>query len=123
MKNRLKTSKQTEEILNEFEFKFGLPRNIVLRFAISLSLSNDIQEIQLPRDSLGLELTRSTLTGEYDAIFKGLISIKKEKQIDDDEFFKEMKYHSDRGIILLKNMYNFEGNFEKMISSLCKIER
>ncbi len=118
MKNRLKTAKQTEEILNELEFKFKLPRNIILRFAISLSLSDDKQKIQFSKDSSGLELTRSTLTGEYDAIFKSLISIKKEKQIDDGEFFREMKLHVDRGTILLKNLYDFEGNIEKTILKL-----
>lgn len=118
MKNRLKTSKQTEDILNELEYKFNLPRNIILRYAISLSLVDDKSEIKIQSNSSGLELTRSTLTGEFDSIFKGIISIKKEKQIDDDEFFEDMKFHADRGTILLKNLYDFEGNIEKAIIRL-----
>jgi len=119
MKNKLKTSKKTEEILNELEHKFNLPRNIILRYAISLSLSNDKQKVDFSRDSNGFELTRSTLTGEYDAIFKGLISVKKERKVEDDEFFKEMKYHADRGTIMLQNIYDFERNLEKTIKRLC----
>lgn len=122
MKNRLKTSKHTDDILNELEFKFNLPRNIILRISIALSLTDDNQQVKVFNDQQGLELSRSTLTGEFDSLFKGLISVKKRKKIDDNEYFKEMKYHCDRGVILLKNIYDFEGDLEKVIYNLCNLK-
>lgn len=118
MTTRVKTAKVTEEILNDLERRMHLGRNILARYAIVLSLKNPEEQIKYTRDKQGFELNRSTLTGDYDSIFKGLITVFLKENISDSKFLDEMKKHCDRGSILLKNIYDFEGNKEKTIKKL-----
>ena len=117
---RLKTSKKTKEIFEELGRSSNLKPFALSKIAVSLSLNydEDIDNYE-NEDVNGLELQRSTVTGEYDAIFKALIEIKLNRNINDDEYYPHyMKLHIDRGAELLYNQYKYAGkNLEKFLNN------
>lgn len=59
-------------------------------------------ELELYTDSLGKELNRPTITGDYDTIYKCLIELQEGRHISDQEYFPTyVKAHLDRGARLL----------------------
>ena len=119
MNFRLRTSKKTAEQLKTLQSSTGLTPNLLARFAVCLSL-RDAQPIsQLVKDVSGIEFNRTTLTGQYDYVFKALITQHAEREISDNEFFPDLfNAHLERGVRLLANEYNYAGNYEKMITNL-----
>ena len=115
---RLKTSKKTKEIFEEIGKSSNLKPFALSKIAVSLSL-NEKENIDdyINEDVSGLELQRSTVTGEYDAIFKALIEVDLHRNISDDEYYPHyMKLHMDRGAELLANQYKYSGgNLEKFL--------
>ena len=108
---RLKTSKKTKEIFEEIGKSSNLKPFALSKIAVSLSLkdSNSIEDYK-EEDSNGLELQRSTVTGEYDNLFKSLIEMNLGRHISDDEYYPYyMKLHMDRGAELLYNNYKYSG--------------
>lgn len=116
---RLKTSKKTKEIFEEIGRSSNLKPFALSKIAVSLSLKSDTPLSEEERDSNGLELQRSTVTGEFDSIFKALIEMDLGRNIDDDEYYpKYMKLHMDRGAELLYNDFRYsKGNLEKFINN------
>lgn len=117
---RLKTSKRTEEIFEWLGNRTYLKPFALSKLAIMLSIKSDdpIEEFEI-EDANGLELNRQTIMAQYDVLFKCLMEQKAKKHLTDDEFFPEYtKKHLDRGAILLKNLYDYKGNFEKFFNSL-----
>jgi len=117
---RLKTAKKTEDVLNELERKTNIKRNILARYAICISLINN-DEVNYGKDKRGFELNLSTLTGDYDSIFKGLISLILKKEINDNEYINEIKKHCDRGSILLMKIYKITRNTNDFIMKLVNL--
>lgn len=117
---RLKTSKKTKEIFEEIGKSSNLKPFALSKIAVSLSLKdkNSIEEYK-NNDMNGLELQRSTVTGDYDAIFKALIEVNLGRNISDDEYYPHfMKLHMDRGAELLTNQYKYSGgNLEKFLAN------
>ena len=63
-------------------------------------------------DTEGLELNRQTTFGEYDLLFKSLITMVADKELLDEDFFpKHVKAHLDRGAKLLSNEMRYGMNF------------
>ena len=120
---RLKTSKKTKEIFEEVGKSSNLKPFALSKIAVALSLKekNNIDEYKND-DANGLELQRSTVTGEYDAIFKALIEVNLSRNITDDEYYPYyMKLHMDRGAELLLNQYKYSGgNLEKFLNNALK---
>ncbi|WP_085828950.1 DndE family protein [Clostridium massiliodielmoense] len=118
---RLKTSKKTKDIFEEISKSSNLKPFALSKIAVSMSL-NETQSIEKYKnnDTNGLELQRSTVTGEFDSIYKALIEIKLERHINDDEYYPHfMKLHIDRGAELLYNKYKYAGgNLEKFLTNL-----
>ncbi|KEH96706.1 DNA sulfur modification protein DndE [Clostridium botulinum C/D str. BKT12695] len=118
---RLKTSKKTKDIFEEISKSSNLKPFALSKIAVSMSL-NETQSIEKYKnnDTNGLELQRSTVTGEFDSIYKALIEIKLERHINDDEYYPHfMKLHIDRGAELLYNKYKYaRGNLEKFLTNL-----
>ncbi len=115
---RLKTSKKTKEIFEEVGKSSNLKPFALSKIAVSLSLKDkDSIEDYKNDDTNGLELQRSTVTGEFDAIFKALIEVNLKRNINDDEYYPHyMKLHMDRGAELLLNQYKYSGgNLEKFL--------
>ena len=117
---RLKTSKKTKEIFEEIGRSSNLKPFALSKIAVSLSLKEkeSIDDYE-NEDVNGLELQRSTVTGEYDAIFKALIEVNLNRNISDDEYYPHyMKLHMDRGAELLYNQYKYSGgNLEKFLNN------
>lgn len=110
---RTKTSKQTMEIFNSFAKSEHLQPFILAKLAISLSIKNGFRysEDSL-QDTLGLDLNRQTITGDYDLLYKALIEVNEERYISDDEFFPNMiKAYMDNGAKLLEQEYKYSNDF------------
>lgn len=118
---RLKTSKKTKDIFEEIGKSSNLKPFALSKIAVSMSLNDPIAiEEYENNDTNGLELQRSTVTGEFDSIYKALIEIKLGRHITDDEYCPYfMKLHMDRGAELLFNKYKYAGgNLEKFLTNL-----
>lgn len=121
MNFRLKTSKTTGEILKNLNNATGLTWNILSRIAVSLSL-NDPTPPELVEDKNGVDINRNTMTGEYDYIYKAMITQHAGRVITEDEYFPDLfNAHLERGIHLLDGEYKLAGNYEKLLISLFKM--
>ncbi|MCK8817160.1 DndE family protein [Natroniella sulfidigena] len=119
MKFRLKTSAKTKEVLKEIQARSNLRPNILSRIAINLSLVQDDPVKDQEYDNNGLEFPRNVLLGEYDQLYKALISQRLGRHIKEEEYFPNyVKLHLERGTRLLKNEYNYAGNFETFVKNL-----
>lgn len=118
---RLKTSKKTKEIFEEISKSSNLKPFSLSKIAVSLSLNDydSIEEYE-NNDVSGLELQRSTVTGEFDSIYKSLIEMDLKKHLTDDEYYPfYMKLHIDKGAELLYNKYKYSGgNLKKFLTNL-----
>ena len=118
---RLKTSKKTKELFEELGASTNLKPFALSKIAVSMSLNHNIPIDEYESlDTNGLELQRSTVTGEFDDIFKALIEINLGRHITDDEYYPHyMKLHMDSGSELLYNKYKYSGgNLEKFLTQL-----
>lgn len=119
---KLKTSKNTDELLSRIERSEGLPWYVLVKLAISLSIrAGKLQPDNFKTDSNGKELNRQTITSDSDKLFKCLIEFVEERHISDDEFFpKIVKAHIDRGAILLDQEQRYGTNFLVHLTELDK---
>jgi DNA sulfur modification protein DndE len=111
---KIKTSKKTEELFLAIEASENLQPYALSKLAISLSLKSDapLSEDDFKTDNNGLELNRQTITGEYDELYKCLVTMKEKRHVDDDEYFqKYIKAHLDRGATLLYSEFRYGGDF------------
>ncbi|KQL33519.1 DNA sulfur modification protein [Bacillus sp. FJAT-25509] len=122
MIHRLKLSNNTSEILKELQSSTQLTPNILARLAVGASLTNNsIPEIPNYRSNNGLEINRQTFTGEYDQIYKTLISQHAGKLLTDEEYFPTLfNAHLERGISIIQNEYKYAGNAEKFYENMLK---
>lgn len=87
---------------------------ILAKLAISASLKSGkpLEEADFKTDSLGLELNRQTITGEWDALFKNLVIMFEGTFITEEEYFpKYLKAHLDRGAKLLYAEFQYSNDF------------
>lgn len=108
---RLKTSKKTQEIFEEIGKSSNLKPFALSKIAISLSLKEKENiDNYINEDVNGIELQRSTITGEHDAIFKALIETKSKRHLSEDEYCPlYLKKHIDRGAEILDKNYEYAG--------------
>ncbi|NOW91083.1 MULTISPECIES: DndE family protein [Clostridium] len=108
---RLKTSKKTKEIFEEIGKSSNLKPFALSKIAVSLSLKDKTSIEDYKNDDMtGLDLQRSTVTGDFDTIFKALIEVNLGRNINDDEYYPHyMKLHMDRGAELLSHQYKYSG--------------
>ncbi|GIP52568.1 DndE family protein [Paenibacillus vini] len=116
----LKTSKYAKEILLQLQASTGITPNILIRYAVVLSLRNNNSGVEIDpitKDfSDGLVLNRSTVTGEYDYVFRALITQAAGRELSDEEYFPGFfNAHLERGIRTLAAEYKSAGNYEKFI--------
>lgn len=118
---RLKTSKKTKEIFEELSSSSNLKPFALSKIAISFSLKSKTPITEyFNEDVNGLELQRSTVTGEFDHLFKALLEMNLGRHLSEDEYYPQyMKLHIDRGAELLYNNYKYSGgNLEKFLTQL-----
>ena len=118
---RLKTSKKTKDIFEEIGSSSNLKPFALSKIAIALSLkdSNPI-DLYYETDTNGLELQRSTVTGEFDNVYKSLMEVNLNKHLTDDEYYPlYTKKHIDKGAEILQNLYKYSGgNLEKFLRTI-----
>lgn len=121
MNFRLKTSKLAGETLKNLSNSTGLTWNILSRIAVAMSL-NDPTLPSPVEDKNGVDISRNTMTGEYDYIYKAMITQHAGKPITEDEYFPNLfNAHLERGIRLLNSEYSLAGNYEKLLTNLFKM--
>ncbi len=116
---RLKTTKYTSDKLKQLQSTTNITPNILSRIAVSLSLNQE-EVPEIPKaEAGGLDFNRNTLTGEFDYIYKAMITQHAEREISDNEFFPDLfNAHLERGIRLLSNEYQHAGNIDKFLTNL-----
>ena len=118
---RLKTSKKTKDIFEEIGSSSNLKPFALSKIAIALSLkdSNSI-DLYNETDTNGLELQRSTVTGEFDNVYKSLMEVNLNKHLTYDEYYPlYTKKHIDKGAEILQNLYKYSGgNLEKFLRTI-----
>lgn len=120
MNFRLKTSKETGEILKSLQNSTGLTWNVLARIAVALSLNNPSQPEKVP-DTAGVEIHRTTMTGEHDYVYKALIRQHAGYHVPENEYFPDLfNRHIERGIRILEGEYKLYGNYEKLLTHLLK---
>lgn len=119
---KLHTSKSTQEIFAKIGASTGLQPFALSKIAIALSIRNGkLTEDDYQTDNAGLELSRQTIFGDYDSLFKCLIINEEGRSILDDEYFpKTVKAHLDRGAKLLNNEDRYSKN---LFVNLCNLDR
>ncbi|VEI08063.1 DndE family protein [Kurthia zopfii] len=121
MNFRLKTSKKAAELLKELSSSTGYTWNVLSRISVALSLKIKEQP-EAVQDSLGVDINRTTMTGEYDYIYKALITQHLGHAISDDEYFPALfNAHLERGIIILHGEYTLAGNTDRLLTNLFKL--
>lgn len=113
MTNKLHTSKHTQQIFASLGQSLGLQPFILSKIAIALSIRKGrLENSDFTTDNEGLELSRQTIFGDHDLIFKSLIVNRQNKAIMDDEYFPYMvKAHLDRGANLLEYEKRYSKDF------------
>lgn len=121
MTNKLHTSVQTQEIFNSLSQALGLQPFILSKLAIALSVrKGKILEEDYKTDNNGLELSRQTIFGDYDLLFKSLIINRENRAINEEEYFPTIvKAHLDRGVRLLEDEKRYTKDF---YNHLCRLD-
>ncbi len=113
MTNKLHTSKRTQEIFASLGQSLGLQPFILSKIAIALSIRKGrLDETDFSTDNEGLELSRQTIFGDHDLLFKSLIINCQNRAASEDEYFPDMvKAHLDRGAKLLEDEKRYSKDF------------
>ncbi len=124
---RLKTSKETEEILLDMKNKHNLTPNILSRLAVALSLREEpltkeyIEMMAKKTENNGIEFQRHTLTGENEVLYKVLMENYCQSHLTDEEFFPlHFKFHLENGIKKLRSETEISNSLENLIKNLMK---
>jgi DNA sulfur modification protein DndE len=110
---KLRISAKASEALRRLKHKTGLTPNILCRFAVCRSLSDPQYVIRETREATGMEFNRYTLTGDLDAAFRALLSVKQGRGLTEEEFLNgPLRDELERGIGLLWHDTHTAGSFE-----------
>lgn len=121
MTNKLHTSVQTQEIFNTLGQSLNLQPFILSKLAIALSIrKGKISPDDYKTDNDGLELSRQTIFGNHDLLFKSLIIDREGRAINEEEYFPGIvKAHLDRGAQLLEDEKRYTKDF---YNHLCRLD-
>lgn len=111
---KIRTSKRTMQYFEEIQASTNYPPFILSKLSISMSIKSGtpLNNIDFRADSLGLELNRQTITGEWDELFKCLIEMFEGKHINDDDYVqKYLKAHLDRGAKMIYAEFKYHNDF------------
>ena len=121
MTNKLHTSVQTQEIFFALGQSLGLQPYILSKLAIALSIrQGKLKKADYETDNNGLELSRQTIFGDHDLIFKTLIINCENKAMCEEDYFPDtVKAHLDRGAKLLEDEKRYSKDF---YNHLCHLD-
>ena len=122
MAYKLRTSKQTQEIFSKIAITSGLQPFALSKIAIALSIkSGKLNEHDFSSDNDGLELSRQTIFGDYDLLYKSIICTRAGNYLPDGDYFPRIvKAHLDRGAKLLNEENRYSKN---LFIDLCNLEK
>lgn len=124
MQTRLRTSKESKEILVSLNSLLKMSNNaIILRYAMIRSIQDPLPIDKDPnsevKNNAGFEISRTTLFGENEIIYKFLMNA---ITLDDDIFFpKLVNQHIERGLKIVDRDYKLAGNKEKFIKNYINV--
>ena len=120
MTNKLRTSYQTQERFNSLTQSLGLQPFILSKLALALSIrKGKLSAEDFKSDNDGLELSRQTIFGDHDLLFKSLIVNNAERAISEEEYFPAyVKAHLDRGSKLLFDEKRYSKDFYNHLCNL-----
>lgn len=120
MTNKLRTSYQTQERFNSLTQSLGLQPFILSKLAIALSIrKGKLSTEDFKSDNDGLELSRQTIFGDHDLLFKSLIVNNAERAISEEEYFPAyVKAHLDRGSKILFDEKRYSKDFYNHLCNL-----
>ena len=84
---RTKTSKRTMEIYEAVYQREYLQPFALAKISLALAIHSGYKYTGTIEDTMGLDLNRQTITGEYDLLFKKLIENNEGKSISEEEYF------------------------------------
>ena len=121
MANKLHTAKRTQEIFNSLGQSLGLQPYILSKVAIALSIKKGcIESNDYKTDNEGIELSRQTIFGDHDLLFKALIVKRENRSINEEDYFPGIvKAHLDRGAKLLEDEKRYSKDF---YNHLCRLD-
>ena len=110
---KLRTTKETMDIFSSIGNTQGLQPFALSKIAIALTLrKGQLEPEDLKTNTDGLELNRQTIFGEYDVLFKSLVTMSVGEEMADEDFFpRYTKAHLDRGAKLLSNEVRYGMDF------------
>lgn len=117
---KVKTSEETMKIFEEINAREGLQPFALSKLAISLSLKfgEPLTAADFKKDNNGLELSRQTIAGDFDLLYKSLIDLFEGRKIEENEYVsKYLKAHLDRGAKLLYSEFRYSNDFTKQLLS------
>lgn len=117
---KIRTSQKTADIFGKIGASINYPPFILSKLAISMSLKSGkpLRDSDYQTDSLGLELNRQTITGEWDTLYKCLIELFEGRHIDEDNYFqKYLKAHLDRGAKMIYSEFQYNSDFLRALLS------
>lgn len=120
MTNKLHTSKETQEIFTSLGQSLGLQPFVLSKLAIALSVrKGKLCLDDFSTDNDGLEMSRQTIFGDHDLLFKTLIVNARGEETSDEEFFPPIvKAHLDRGAKLLNDEKRYSKDFYNHLCNL-----
>ncbi len=127
MNGRLTTSLDVEKKIIELQKLLKLSTKAsVMRIAIGLSLKSNIDpRIDYPEkenDHGGATYQRTTITGEYDELYRALMIEQIKEKLNDNELFPELyNSHISRGVELLYDEYQLRGSYDKVLDSMFRL--
>ena len=121
MTNKLRTSQNTQQIFISLGQSLSLQPYVLSKIAIALSVRiGKLRLDDFKTDNDGLELSRQTIFGDYDLIFKEVIVNTEKRALTEDEYFPNIvKAHLDRGAKLLENEKRYSKDF---FNHLCNLD-
>lgn len=120
MTNKLRTSQATQTIFAALGQSLGLQPFILSKLSIALSIrKGQLNSDDMKTDNNGLELSRQTIFGDHDLLFKSLIINTEKRSISEDEYFPVLvKAHLDRGAKLLEDEKRYSKDFYNHLCNL-----
>lgn len=120
MTNKLHTSRQTQQIFTNLGQTLNLPPYILSKLSIALSVKvGKLKDVDFGADNDGLELSRQTIFGDHDLLFKEVIVNTEKKALTEEEYFPTIvKAHLDRGAKLLENEKRYSKDFYNHLCNL-----
>lgn len=93
MTNKLRTSQATQTIFAALGQSLGLQPFILSKLSIALSIrKGQLNSDDMKTDNNGLELSRQTIFGDHDLLFKSLIINTEKRSISEDEYLSHILF-------------------------------